>query len=107
MLFQPNRQLIRQLAIPQQYDLLLRYFTLHCSASYQPQKLVLQPHAADQSSHPSGSVTPSTIQLTTVLYAAAPARFARSFRVARNSVFFAVSSVVLNISPIVRSFSPW
>src|ERR1700733_14717835 len=35
------------------------------------------------------------------------ARLARSFRVARNNVFLAVSSVVLNISPIVRSFSPW
>ena len=34
------------------------------------------------------------------------ARLARSLRVARKSVFFAVSSVVLNISPIVRSFNP-
>ena len=34
------------------------------------------------------------------------AKFNLSFRVARKSVFFAVSSVVLNISPIVRSFRP-
>jgi hypothetical protein len=32
---------------------------------------------------------------------------ARNFCVARNNVFFAVSSVVFNISPIVRSFNPW
>ncbi len=40
-------------------------------------------------------------------YLVSSARFARSFRVARNNVFFAVSSVVFNISPIVRSFNPW
>ena len=32
---------------------------------------------------------------------------ARNFWVARNNVFFAVSSVVFNISPMVRSFNPW
>ena len=31
----------------------------------------------------------------------------RSFWVARNKVFFAVSSVVFKISPTVRNFSPW
>src|SRR6266567_3491177 len=31
----------------------------------------------------------------------------RSFCVARNSVFFAVSSVVFSISPIVRKRNPW
>jgi hypothetical protein len=34
-------------------------------------------------------------------------RLALNLRVARKRVFLAVSSVVLNISPIVRSFSPW
>ena len=32
---------------------------------------------------------------------------ARNFCVARNNVFLAVSSVVFNISPMVRSFNPW
>src|SRR5271169_3426912 len=31
----------------------------------------------------------------------------RNFCVARNRVFFAVSSVVCKISPTVRSFNPW
>ena len=35
-----------------------------------------------------------------------PASVPRNFCVARNSVFLAVSSVVLNISPMVRSLSP-
>ena len=34
-------------------------------------------------------------------------RAARSFWVPRNNVFFAVSSVVFKISPMVRSFKPW
>jgi len=34
------------------------------------------------------------------------AKLARNFLVARNSVFFAVSSVVESISPIVLSFKP-
>jgi hypothetical protein len=56
---------------------------------------------------------PSTSQLLSfnlsafVLQPLSSDRFARNFRVARNSVFFAVSSVVLNISPIVLSFNPW
>ena len=35
------------------------------------------------------------------------ARFALSFLVARKSVFLAVSSVVFNISPMVRNLRPW
>ncbi len=35
------------------------------------------------------------------------ARAVLNFCVARNSVFFAVSSVVFRASPMVRSFSPW
>jgi len=36
-----------------------------------------------------------------------PPNWLRNFRVARNSEFFTVSSVVPSTSPIARSFNPW
>src|ERR1700761_9317699 len=101
MLFQPSGKFIWQLAIVQQNDTVSCVLTLHCptSTSLKFCTFLL------------GSTCALIQSFPLLLHGRKPyrssARLARSFRVARNNVFLAVSSVVLNISPIVRSFSPW
>src|SRR6185312_5315343 len=124
------RLFIRQLAIRNQHDVLLRLFTLHCLYLNQPQKCFLAAFSCFAGSlrvcplgtalrlSGASSNVDDLFQLETawaplpycktyVLTSLNSARLARSLRVARKSVFFAVSSVVLNISPMVRNFKPW
>ena len=50
--------------------------------------------------------TPRSVHFPT-LFHSKPSNWARNFRVARNSEFFTVSSLVPSTSPIARSFKPW
>src|SRR6185437_3055880 len=114
-----RRLFIRQLAIRNQYDVLLCLFTLHCLYLNQPQKMLpLQAafslrvsaclpvwycfHASAAPRRTFGKSPQFKLPgpyrpfcKTYVLVSLSSAKFARSLRVARKSVFFAVSSVVL------------
>src|SRR6185437_1765083 len=126
-----RRLFVRQLAIRNQYDVLLCLFTLHCLYLNQPQKMLpatscflssglcvsarwVLPYASAAPRRTFGKSPQFKLPgphrpfcKSYVLVSLSSAKFARSLRVARKSVFFADSSVVLNISPMVRSLRPW
>src|SRR5215472_6024904 len=94
-------QLIRQLAVLGENYVLLCTLTVHDAYSNQPLQRVsvlLRCRSYDCLRLQRVPVIDSQRSFTSL---------ARSLRVARKSVFFAVSSVVESISPIVLSFSPW
>src|ERR1700733_711009 len=98
VLLQNSGQLIWKLAVIQQHNTISCVLTLHCPTSTSL-KFLLTPGVSSSPLFP-------FFTNQGVLHLLSSDRFARNFRVARNNVFLAVSSVVLNISPIVLSFRP-
>ena len=103
MLLQFMAGIIRQFAINLKHDIFSNPFTFHNPASLVTTTNQVATGAFARlgtgKARPTSSPDPSPHRIS----ASAP----RNFCVARNKVFFAVSSVVCKISPTVRSFSPW
>src|SRR5579864_9451320 len=111
MLLQLVAGIVCQLAVNVEHDILSYPFALHilflCLGVIpkDPRVLCRPPALAGGSRSERGRVLACSRVSKSLHFMSASAP--RSFCVARNSVFLAVSSVVCKISPTVRSFNPW